>query len=450
MIAQSNECMDVMNLTDNDYQLYNDYMALFKQYSWNNDLYGTLTYFTVMGQNLKFLRIQKGVLTYDLRVSPFLIQKSGTGKGTGARFVIDLMQQLGKRVQKVIDFTDSGIVGKVEAFREFNRETRQWEQNTREVYGALHENDLIFFPEASSLLRNSQHKVETLNYIQTALESPPSNRIERVMANGTLSYKTTCSFLLTSYPIKGIAEWVGNTGLFQRMIVCPRNITRKTRRENRERDVITACSKGVTPKTTVRNIKGLSKRFLEIENHYQENPSIHLTSNLAPFINTIIDDWESMADRTHPDVQDLFDSFIARYIQHLYVISIHQAASRLSTRVKQDDIIFANEQVLLPVLRNILSWIEIDLKINKYDREEIRKLNLMLDWWDDIEKGEDKKVSSTVLNHELSEIWGCSPSAANQYIKRFVSLGYIRKTPDPLDKRMQRCEIRYKKRIKEI
>lgn len=119
------------------------------------------------------------------RVHPMIIQSSGTGKDPAFDFARVVARMAGLDMVDVNDVTNAGLVGTF----------RDGEANP----GVAKTDDIIGFREATTLFRSamsdhSQNLGENLNQILDG------KKIRRNMADGTLSYRPSCTLVGTSYP----------------------------------------------------------------------------------------------------------------------------------------------------------------------------------------------------------------------------------------------------------
>jgi hypothetical protein len=178
----------------------------------DNDIPGMLSFFFVQGQVAgPYVRIPWDQAHLDPRVHCFWIQSSRTGKSIAWEFVGDIMRDCGLPSEMYTSGTDAGLIGGYEIEEEDGVKTTVLKE------GMLAGRTGLNFDEGSIILNPNRHSQETVLYLQSACNPVGSNGNELVKHTklGTVRIESLVSLWITTYPPRGVKEYVLTKGIFQ-------------------------------------------------------------------------------------------------------------------------------------------------------------------------------------------------------------------------------------------
>lgn len=183
-----------------------------------------MAFYLLMSQYFKKIKIKFGGELKDLRTSLFLILPSRMGKGQIIKGVEEVGKNLGLKIKRVSYINQASLIGSLnEKIIEINLKKGLKEGDkgykTPIIYGALHNADILIFPEAKKLVKGS-NEAETefiLSTLQEALDYPGLINKELKYSDFPITYESTVSILATTYWIVDIALLLIEQGFFQRV-----------------------------------------------------------------------------------------------------------------------------------------------------------------------------------------------------------------------------------------
>jgi len=195
------------------------YLQHFSRTSMKNEIPGLLSFFFIQGQVLlPYVRIPTGDSHLDSRVHVFWIQPSRTGKSIAWDFIGDIMKSIEVPYEMFSSGTDAGLIGSLQpVLDEHNKPTNELET----VPGLLAGRKGINFDEGSILLNPNKHSQETVLYLQTACNAIGSggNILVKHMKGDKVECESLVSLWITTYPPKGVKDYVLTKGIFQRVLL---------------------------------------------------------------------------------------------------------------------------------------------------------------------------------------------------------------------------------------
>ena len=195
------------------------YLEHFSLTSMKNEMPALLSFFFIQGQTtLPYVRLPTGDSHLDLRVHVFWIQPSRTGKSIAWNFISDIMEKAEIPFELFASGTDAGMIGSTNAILDDNNKpTGEYET----VEGLLAGRKAINFDEGSILLTPNKHNQETVLYLQTACNPVGSgnNTLVKHMKGNKIECPSLVSLWITTYPPKGVKDYVLTKGIFQRVLL---------------------------------------------------------------------------------------------------------------------------------------------------------------------------------------------------------------------------------------
>lgn len=167
-------------------EFFSTYMKHARKMSYRNEILHISGALSLIGQSLRdvYLRIDQQHI--GCRVHPFIIQSSGTGKGS----VFSLIEKVSRAAD--IPFEEegtastAGIMGTVK-------------QNGENRVGDLGGPGFVAWKEAQTLLKSAEqtHSSDILEVMNMAMD--PSGKVEKTLAKGKLEYESNTSIFCTTY-----------------------------------------------------------------------------------------------------------------------------------------------------------------------------------------------------------------------------------------------------------
>jgi len=195
------------------------YLHHFSQTSMKNDVPGLLSFFFIQGQVLlPYVRIPTGDTHLDPRVHVFWIQPSRTGKSIAWNFMSDIMDNSDVDYELFASGTDAGLIGSYE--KELDEDGKPTGENILQP-GLLAGRKALNFDEGSIILNPGSHSQETVLYLQTACNPVGSsnNKLVKHMKGQKIETDSEVSLWITTYPPKGVKDYVLTKGIFQRVLL---------------------------------------------------------------------------------------------------------------------------------------------------------------------------------------------------------------------------------------
>jgi hypothetical protein len=406
-------------LSDEAISVIKYYCNTFEKFSYNNPIYAKVSFHVLLGQLIRETKIPKGATEIDSRISLFLLQASGSGKTTAFRFIDKIGKDLGLNVVTLDEVSDPALIGTIEASTEFGQSDYGVTQ------GILSDADIVHYDEASALARRREYTKSTLSYFQTALNpiGDPSNVIYKKLAHGPpIQVSPHCSFLLTSYIPPGITKFIVETGFFQRICTIPRRLTREERKINSMRDIDLV---GIKIETDV-DTKELVKELLDVQKFAKSISVFEFPDRVRPLLRNKVKQYYKAIEAPNQKVSDLLDTFVPRYQDHLYRLSVHSAAMNFREEIKPADISYGFE-LIFPIFKYLLSWLESDTELTASDNREKKFLKIMFKHYRQMPKTNDSFwISSTQFVKELVPMMNVSRPTVYKFINLFIEQGWIK------------------------
>jgi hypothetical protein len=167
-------------------EFFSTYMSHARDMSYNNDPLHISGALSLVGQALRdvYLRIDKQPI--GCRVHPFIIQSSGTGKGSVFSMIEKVAREADIPFEQEGTASTAGIMGTVR-------------QNGEQREGELSGSGFMGWTEAQTLLKSAEqtHSSDILEVLNMAMD--PSGRVAKTLSGGKLEYESNTSIFCTTY-----------------------------------------------------------------------------------------------------------------------------------------------------------------------------------------------------------------------------------------------------------
>ena len=205
------------------------FMEYFDSRNKGNKMWGLIAQQIILGQiNPIILKKSDGVVISP-KLSSVILDKSSTGKGVTQ----ELIKYASDEINKEIKITQEDIANNSNKKLESDKIRFGHLVDSQEAgltgtvvkhnieYGMLYHNDILIFPEASSLFVKSEHKKAMVMSLQCAIED--NGYVSKMVAGKKIEYNTKTSIILFSTPFDASDSILTKEGIFQRCIVSYNN-----------------------------------------------------------------------------------------------------------------------------------------------------------------------------------------------------------------------------------
>jgi len=216
-------------------KLKKDYLGLANSKSAGNDIMNSFMFLSLLGANCHRNRLY--VSRYglkDLRIHQMLIQPSRTGKGESLKVLGQALGYCGLTYTDQTQFTDAGIVGKINSNQVTANRTKGYTPDDPEyidpiTLGDLGIYDLISFSEGKQMIKTNAYSDDKLEILQGVMDTPGKLR-KKLSDEIPIEYESNTSIIGTTYPLKDFEDIFLQQGIFQRMLIYVREFSMLDRR----------------------------------------------------------------------------------------------------------------------------------------------------------------------------------------------------------------------------
>jgi len=426
------------------------YLHHFSQTSMKNEIPGLLSFFFIQGQSLlPYVRIPTGDTHLDPRVHVFWIQPSRTGKSVAWNFIGDVMKEAELDYELYSTGTDAGLIGSNKpVLDENNKPTGE----TEKIDGLLSGKKGLNVDEGSIILNPGKHSQETVLYLQTACNAVGSggNILTKPMKGDIIKCESLVSLWITTYPPKGVKEYVLTKGIFQRVLLYWSHWDMDMRQEVSNTRLGTFWKKPIETdltkddiydyfKDTEKRVRDRLLNFAELtftqwtEMSREEQEEIAQQYMWDMF--SADDDYETALYQASDEVFDLLRnmsasmseivaSFTPAIENYLAIISLHMAVLDKKWTITAQHVDMAFD-ILLDLFKNLISWLEDSVEINSNKSKEIKIQEDFVKVYDEctgyeiVGHGDGWKRQSSFEAQYMS-MTGVSKSTVRRHIKDYA------------------------------
>ena len=425
------------------------YLNHFSRTSMKNEIPGLLSFFFVQGQTLlPYVRIPTGDSHLDSRVHVFWIQPSRTGKSIAWDFIGDVMKEINVPFEMFSSGTDAGLIGSLQpVLDEDNKPTNEMET----VPGLLAGRKGINFDEGSVLLTPNKHSQETVLYLQTACNAIGSggNILVKHMKGDKVECESLVSLWITTYPPKGVKEYVLTKGIFQRVLLYWAHWDMDMRQEVSNERLTTFYKKpsdmDITRDDIVDYFKDTDKivrdrllnlsettftEWSEMGRDEQENIAQKYMWDMftaGPNFTTALyqasDDIFERLKNMDASMSEIVASFTPAIENYLGIFSTHLAVLDRKWVISDIHVDMAKE-ILLDLFDNLISWLEDSVEIGGNKAKEGKIIDELLYAFNscteyELDGSGDGWRRKTAMLNQYMEITGVSKSTAERHFKDY-------------------------------
>ena len=364
---------------------FSDYWhKYFEKFVWKSNLYQKMLLHIALGQIFKNIKIRKGGVLLDGRISFLLIQDQGTGKNTPFMPFMDICNKIDKflqnhpikkstlRCKRLDEFSDAALIGSTKQIINEEGKTR-----TIKVNGVFSksESDIIVVKEAKTILSSKKGMSSVTQYINLALEPIYSKTIiTKSLITGTTECESTASFLMTSYPTQEIDIEQLNSGLFRRMLVYFNRIPTPDKIDNllkglqntllNKEEMAEFSKEGITEEDII------AEYIYITYDYFAKNEDIifNIDKGVVETFSEFVKKQAYFAIRQPSEISQIFTSIFSSYLDYMLVIASHRALMNRQEIICKEDAEYAIElfSELLSSIAEFIGWV-YDNKINSYN-----------------------------------------------------------------------------------
>jgi|TARA_B100001094_G_scaffold333091_1_gene408499 hypothetical protein len=368
------------------FPIFQGYLEHFRETSIDNDIPGMLSFFFLQGQAaVPFVRIPWGPSHLDPRVHVFWIQPSRTGKSVAWEFVGDVARDSSIPTDMYTTGTDAALIG---GWEESEDEHGEKIQTLKE--GLLNGRKALNFDEGSIILSPNKHSQETVLYLQSACNPVGSNNNTLVKHTkaGRIETESLVSMWITTFPPKGVKDYVLTKGIFQRVLLYWAEWNTEKRMNVSMLRMNSAFKK--MPKVSVNYnqitdyFNNLTKRLRDrllnlseipftewesmpraqqeelIQNHMHEMFSADDTFYNACY--DAIEDYYTLLNGLAPGISEVVASFMPAVENYTVIFATHMAMIEGVWEVTGDHVDMAKD-ILYDLTKNLILWLEDEVEV---------------------------------------------------------------------------------------
>jgi hypothetical protein len=368
------------------FPIFQGYLEHFRETSIDNDIPGMLSFFFLQGQAaVPFVRIPWGPSHLDPRVHVFWIQPSRTGKSVAWEFVGDVARDSAIPTDMYTTGTDAALIG---GWEESEDEHGEKVQTLKE--GLLNGRKALNFDEGSIILSPNKHSQETVLYLQSACNPVGSNNNTLVKHTkaGRIETESLVSMWITTFPPKGVKDYVLTKGIFQRVLLYwaewntdkRMNVSmlrmnsafKKMPKVSVDYKEITDYFNDLTKRLRDRLLNLSETPFTEweqmprpqqeelIQSHMHEMFSADDTFYNACY--DAIEDYYSLLNGLAPGISEVVSSFMPAVENYTVIFATHMAMIEGVWEVTGDHVDMAKD-ILYDLTKNLILWLEDEVEV---------------------------------------------------------------------------------------
>jgi len=365
------------------------YLEHFERTSMDNSIPGLISFFFVQGQiAVRYVRLPTGDSYNDPRVHVFWIQPSRSGKSIAWNFIGDILSKVDIPHTMYTTGTDAGLVGSWDIVESGEGKDKTYDKVKKE--GLLAGRKALNFDEGSIILNPGKFSQETVLYLQSACNpvGTENNKLVKHMKDGVIENESLVSMWITTYPPKGVKEYVLTRGIFQRVLLYWGDWDMEQRKKVSQMRLSTFFKK---PDKASMSKQDLYDYFIDLNKRLRDRVlSLTETSftewdamdredqewlvqscmweaftadeNYVAALHAAADDIYDLVENMDPSLSEVVASFTPGIENYLGIFSLHIAMLDKSWVVKAEYVDMAHE-ILYDLFRNLITWLEDEVDV---------------------------------------------------------------------------------------
>lgn len=401
------------------FYIYDSWKRLFNRCSFFNEIACQCMFHSLLGQLLRDKKIKRSGGRYlDYRIHFFWIQDSRTGKGEAMSFVRYIGEQLTKKDGEMMRFykvgrrTDASFINSCV----YDQRTRTYLPQMRQ--GVLELNDIVYWEEASKLLRPSTYGEELKDIMMTVMEPLGSSKNEYPksldMWPMTTYTRSPSTIIATTRPVSNIRPDLVYDGMMQRMLLYVRNVNDNVRRRMNEKVAITSFESDDLQKDVRKLVEDFNdlrefafNNIITLQPERKDKIIAFMKEKIMYFDEDIKDSIMMMENK------EILRSFVGGFNDNMIKLIHHSAVMRKSKYVDMEDVEYAFN-LLNGLYVGIKYWVELDVGV-EMNRRDLQRISILKG----ILMRNKRQMSRTKLVGIASKSLSLSENAVYQLIKRY-------------------------------
>lgn len=302
----------------------------------------------LLGQAIPEGTFTLGAAKDHVRINPFMVQTSGTGKGPAVEFAKSIAREASISFWDADSITNAGFVGKID-------------ENGDEIPGIAAEKDIIAWREGMHIFKaaNASYDDGLLENINKVVDG---DTIGRAMSGGRLEYTPNCSVMATTYPPAGDdldVDKLLRNGNLSRYIFYYREVSKEERKQMNRLRMKRANSTTDYAKLSIDHVERLAATLTAITDELGMAPEFNLQQVDLERMADLVDEIRAESlDGVPGDVADRTGPADSRYLNHtLRVACLLTALDGRSTHVTDRHIDRALE-FIEPAWRSLAAFVD--------------------------------------------------------------------------------------------
>lgn len=425
------------------------YLENFENTSMMNPIPGLLSFFFIQGQiTIPYIRLPTGDSHLDLRVHVFWIQPSRSGKSIAWNYIGEVLKAIDIPSVMYSAGTDAGLVGTIEEVKD-----KDGNIETKPVEGLLSGRKCLNFDEGSMILAPGKHSQDTVLFLQTACNAVGSdnNIITKHMRNNvTIENESLISLWITTYPPKGVKEYVLTKGIFQRVLLHWGDWDMDKRQEvsgkrietfgkrpiktSMDKEAVTDYFKDAGKRLRDR-VLGLAEiSFTEwdamdrkeqeevVQNHRWD--CFSYDDDFRTAMQQAKDEIFDLIRGMDPSMKEVVASFEPGVINYLAIFATHLAILDKSWEVKAEYVDMAHE-ILYDIYKNLISWLEDEVDVGMKESEKSHHKEKWINCYNECSaydldgRGDGWRRKSIVMKRYIA-VTGVSQATVSRHYKNYA------------------------------
>jgi histone H3/H4 len=413
----------------------NLFLKTFDKVSVHNEFYARLSLHLILGQIFKNFKLYVYGNYNDLRVHPFIMAPSGSGKSVAEAFIYTIAQKLNIPFEIITgEVNEASLIGSWVPDKR-NPNIMVLEEGILKRY---EKGGILLADEGAILLKSTKknYNLLLLLYLQSAMNpiGSPSNTIVRNLKYGVIKVEPQCSFGILTYPVKELLLETLRMGLFQRALLYIRVLSPKDWLKMSE-----AIKQGILISQNQSSFNLLIKNYYDniadLSNYLNGvklwstglSKLIIQSDTNAKQIDKFIAEYNELCSKVKDPMKEILDSFRNRSLVEIFKLASHKALLDKRLVITDEDInygLLIVKKSLNSIYKALESLEEVAKTVTSPEaRWNKFKANLQ---FLKIKHNPDGTIPSNELINLIINFFGLSRSSAFRLLEEWEREGLIR------------------------
>ncbi len=399
--------------------------------SFKNDIIGrTIFYFfvSIIMYKKKIIDISSSDFTEENFFKPFIVivmQDSGSGKDESLKILKDLNNLIneklpeGERITRTTYETGTTVETLIRRPKFDKNGQPKVDPETLEaieIPGTIEEYDWMYSSECSHLFGKNQKNSSPLNFLLCAWNWEPFEKTLSGWNGYTSTTIPRAAFIGLSRPVPEVKEIIANSGLLQRTIFLPRDISLGTKKGMIEKRVNVTKKESKMVKCYRKELVSLSKDFLSLISKqtsntftYNEKQEEEIFQRISDFGINSLNYLENLRNAFIVKTMSTFVTRVVVQIQRLaQLCAFYRNKNVIDLKDVEEAISFFDE-----LFKTQLPWLESSIIVDEKKRKETTNLEL---WVVNEFRREDTIKRSELIKFVRKKLNNCAHVTADKKI----------------------------------